>query len=40
MNIQNNDMTPLHIMYDIPSLTYSTLLTVDMIVFFTQKNCT
>jgi hypothetical protein len=35
MNIQNNDMTPDHrplsIMYDIVSLTNSTLLTADMI---------
>jgi hypothetical protein len=36
MNVQNNDMT-LSIMYDILSLTNSTLLTVDMILLCTKN---
>jgi hypothetical protein len=37
MNIQNNDQRPLSVMYDILSLTNSTLLTADMILLCTKK---
>jgi hypothetical protein len=39
MNIQNNNMKPvtLSIMYDILSLTNSTLLTADMILFYSKN---